>query len=57
MYTATLLTLHIDVCDSPHTASALDAASHYGFDERANVFVLHSSFALCEAAPITAKLH
>lgn len=43
--------------DSPHTASALDTASHNGFDERANVLVFHSSFALCEAAPVTAKLH
>lgn len=43
--------------DSPHTASALDTTSHYGFDERANVFVLHSSFALCETTPVTTKLH
>lgn len=42
---------------SPYTARALDTASHDGFDERANILVLHRSFALCEAAPVTAKLH
>lgn len=45
------------MCNLPHTASALDAAGHNGFDERADVLVLHSSFALGEAAPVTAKLH
>lgn len=45
------------MCDSPHTACALDTACHNGFDERANVFVFHSSFALCETAPVTTKLH
>lgn len=41
----------------PSAASALDTSSHDGFDERTNVLVLHSSFALCKAAPVTAKLH
>jgi len=45
------------MCESPPTASALDAASHNGFDKGADVFVFHSSFPLCEAAPVTAKLH
>lgn len=45
------------MCVSPHAASAQDAASHNGFDERANVFVFLCSFALCEAAPVTAKLY
>lgn len=42
---------------SPYTARALDTASHDGFDERANILVLNGSFALCEAAPVTPKLH
>lgn len=35
----------------------LDTAGHDGLDEGTNVLVLHSSLALQEAAPVTAKLH
>lgn len=45
------------MCGSPHTSSALDTACHNCLDERANVFVFHGSFALCETAPVTTKLH
>lgn len=41
----------------PDAASALDAASHYGLDERPNVFVLHCPLALRETTAVWAKLH
>lgn len=41
----------------PCAAGALDTTGHDGFDERTNVLVLHSSFALRKAAAVTAKLH
>lgn len=56
MNTATRL-VQILKRDSPHTTSALNAASHNGFDEGANVFIFHGSFALCETASVAAKLH
>lgn len=45
------------VSNPPHATSALNTTSHYGLDERTDVFIFHSSFALCKAAPVAAKLH
>lgn len=39
-----------DVCSETHTAGALDAAGHFGGDQRTDVFVRHHALALVETA-------
>src|SRR5690606_14829295 len=41
----------------PNTTRAVDAARHYGFDERADIFVFNGTLVFAEARTISAKSH